>query len=412
MPDQDRGASTLTIVGIALASALVPLNSTMIAVALPTLADEFDITKGHAAILITVYLVAMLVGQPTAGRVADHVGARRLALVAIAGFGACSAAAMFAGTFAVLVAVRAGQAVFASALSPSVQALLRKVTDSDSRGRAFGLQGSVIGVGAGLGPALGGLLLAGFGWRALFAVNLPIVVVVLIVLSRSVPDTVDRRDARSTPESEATSADDPSVTETPLANSTFVAAFSTQTLTVLAQYALLLIAPMLLDDRGWSSGEVGFAVTALTLGMIVMSPIGGRLGDEWGRRRPVMLGLAAATVAVAASAAFGTDVASALLIATLLGFGLGYGIASPSILTAGIEAAPEDRVGLAAGLLSMSRYVGSIIASVLLTIIVTDDADGVGTMLVLSTVALGISLVTASRLPRLPIANDDLVTVA
>jgi len=412
MPDQGRGASTLTIVGIALASALVPLNSTMIAVALPTLADEFDITKGHAAILITVYLVAMLVGQPTAGRIADHVGARRLALVAVAGFGACSAAAMFAGTFAVLVAVRAGQAVFASALSPSVQALLRKVTDSDNRGRAFGLQGSVIGVGAGLGPALGGLLLAGFGWRALFAVNLPIVVVVLIVLSRSVPDTVDRPEARSRPESETTSADDPSDTETPLANATFVAAFSTQALTVLAQYALLLIAPMLLDDRGWSSGEVGFAVTALTLGMIVMSPLGGRLGDEWGRRRPVMLGLAAATLAVAVSAAFGTDVASALLIATLLGFGLGYGIASPSILTAGIEAAPEHRVGLAAGLLSMSRYVGSIIASVLLTVIVTDDAEGVGTMLVLSTLALAISLITASRLPRLPIANDDLVTVA
>jgi MFS family permease len=412
MPDQGRGASTLTIVGIALASALVPLNSTMIAVALPTLADEFDITKGHAAILITVYLVAMLVGQPTAGRIADHVGARRLALVAVAGFGACSAAAMFAGTFAVLVAVRAGQAVFASALSPSVQALLRKVTDSDNRGRAFGLQGSVIGVGAGLGPALGGLLLAGFGWRALFAVNLPIVVVVLIVLSRSVPDTVDHPHARSRTESETTPAVDPSDTETPLANATFVAAFSTQALTVLAQYALLLIAPMLLDDRGWSSGEVGFAVTALTLGMIVMSPLGGRLGDEWGRRRPVMLGLAAATLAVAASAVFGTDVASALLIATLLGFGLGYGIASPSILTAGIEAAPEDRVGLAAGLLSMSRYVGSIVASVLLTIVVTDDAEGVGTMLVLSTVALAISLVTASRLPRLPIANDDLVSVA
>ena len=412
MPDRSRGASTLTIVGIALASALVPLNSTMIAVALPTLADEFDITKGHAAILITVYLVAMLVGQPTAGRIADHVGARRLALVAVAGFGACSAAAMFAGTFAVLVAVRAGQAVFASALSPSVQALLRKVTDSDGRGRAFGLQGSVIGVGAGLGPALGGLLLAGFGWRALFAVNLPIVVVVLIVLSRSVPDTVDNRNVRSRRESEATSAVDPSDTETPLANATFVAAFSTQALTVLAQYALLLIAPMLLDDRGWSSGEVGFAVTALTLGMIVMSPLGGRLGDEWGRRRPVMLGLVAATLAVAVSAAFGTDVASALLIATLLGFGLGYGIASPSILTAGIEAAPEHRVGLAAGLLSMSRYVGSIIASVLLTVVVTDDAEGVGTMLMLSTVALAISLFTASRLPRLPVANDDLVTVA
>ena len=63
MTDEGRRASTFTIVGIALASALVPLNSTMIAVALPTLADEFDITKGHAAILITVYLVAMLVAS-------------------------------------------------------------------------------------------------------------------------------------------------------------------------------------------------------------------------------------------------------------------------------------------------------------------------------------------------------------
>ena len=183
MPDQGRGASTFTIVGIALASTLVPLNSTMIAVALPTLADEFDITKGRAGVLVTVYLVAMLVGQPTAGRIADRIGARRLAIIAVTGFGLCSAAAMFASTFAMLVAIRAGQAVFASALSPSVQALVRKVTDADTRGRAFGLQGSVIGAGAGLGPVVGGLLLAAFGWRAIFAINLPIVIVVLIVLA-------------------------------------------------------------------------------------------------------------------------------------------------------------------------------------------------------------------------------------
>ena len=195
MPQEGQVASTFTIVGIALASTLVPLNSTMIAVALPTLADEFDITKGHAGVLITVYLVAMLVGQPTAGRLADQIGARRLAIIAVTGFGLCSAAAMFATTFATLVAIRAGQAIFASALSPSVQALVRKVTGSETRGRAFGLQGSVIGAGAGLGPVVGGLLLAAFGWRAIFAINLPIVIVVLIVLQRSVPATVDAADS-------------------------------------------------------------------------------------------------------------------------------------------------------------------------------------------------------------------------
>jgi len=396
MPGRGESASTTTIVGIALASALVPINSTMLAVALPTLADEFDITTGHAGVLIIVYLVAMLVGQPTAGRLADHIGARRLAIIAVIGFGVFSATAMFATDFAPLVAIRAAQAVFASALSPSVQSLLRKVTDSSRRGRAFGLQGSVIGVGAGLGPVIGGVLLTAFGWRAIFAINLPIVLVVLVVLTRSVPASVD--DPVPSAAGQKVS-DQTGAATTRLANPTFMAACSTQALAVFAQYALLLIGPILLDDRGWTTGAIGLSVSALTLGMIVMSPIGGRLGDEWGRRRPVVLGLAVATVAVATSAAFGSSATSAVLIATLLAFGLGYGVASPSILTAGIEAAPEQRVGLAAGLLSMSRYVGSILASILLTLVVTDDAGSIGIVLVISTVGLALSIGTASRLP-------------
>ena len=141
--------------------------------------------------------------------------------------------------------------------------------------------------------------------------------------------------------------------------------------------------------------------------MIVMSPIGGRLGDEWGRRRPVVSGLVVSAVAVASSAAFGTSVASAVLIGTLLTFGIGYGVASPSIFTAGIEAAPDEHVGLTAGLLSTSRYVGSIAASILLTMIVTDEADGVGTLLVMSTVALVISIASATRLPGPQVADEQ-----
>lgn len=384
-------ASTTTVIGIALASVLVPLNSTMIAVALPSLAREFGIEKAHASVLVTVYLTAMLVGQPIAGRVGDRIGVRRLATISVVGFGMFSGLSMFAGTFPVLVACRAGQAVFASALMPSVQAMLRMVTTPADRGRAFGVQGSVIGIGAGLGPVIGGVLLATLGWRAIFGVNIPIVLVVLWVLRRTVPVSVDK--SSTSPQSV------PSASRERVANAVFVAAFSTQSLATFAQYGLLLLTPMLLDERGWGSAAVGGALSLLTVGLIVTSPPGGRLGDERGRRFPVLVGLAVAAIAVAASAALGDAAASAVLLMTLTLFGLGLGLASPGIQTAGIEAAPERRIGFASGLLSASRYVGSITASILLTLLVDDVGGGAGTMLALCTIALLLALGTASKLP-------------
>src|SRR3954451_10359009 len=138
--DGEGAVPAITIAGIALASALVPLNSTMIAVALPSIARDFDISKGRASVLITLYLVAMLIGQPLAGRVCDVLGARRVAIIASAGFGLFSAGAMVAGSFWLLVTLRALQAAFASALVPSVQAMLREVVPLRERGRAFGVQ--------------------------------------------------------------------------------------------------------------------------------------------------------------------------------------------------------------------------------------------------------------------------------
>ena len=276
--------------------------------------------------LITLYLVAMLVGQPLAGRLCDVLGARRLATIAATGFGVFSAAAMFAGSFWLLVALRALQAAFASALVPSVQAMLREVVPASQRGRAFGVQGSVLGVGAGLGPVIGGLATAAFGWRAIFGVNLPVVLVVLYVLQRRVAPSAGASVHRTSDVPDDSGR---------LFNGVFGVAFSTQALSTLAQYALLLAVPIVLDSRGWSAASIGVALSSLTLGMVVMGPYGGRLGDAHGRRRPVVLGLAVTLVAVAASAVGGDDVPSALLVLTLLLFGLGLGVATPSVMTAG-----------------------------------------------------------------------------
>jgi MFS family permease len=379
-----------TIAGIALASALVPLNSTMIAVALPQIARDFHISMGRASVLVTLYLVAMLVGQPVAGRICDVLGARRVAIIAGTGFGVFSAASMLAGSFWLLVVLRALQATFASALVPSVQAMLRELVSARERGRAFGVQGSVLGVGAGLGPVIGGLTTAAFGWRSIFGVNVPVVLAVLYVLQRRVPPSTlpSAREASA-------GADDAGR----LFNGVFGAAVSTQALSTLAQYALLLAAPIVLDSRGWSAASIGVTLSLLTLGMVVMGPYGGRLGDTRGRRRPVLLGLTAACIAVAASAIGGDDVPSALLALTLLLFGVGLGVASPSVMTAGISAAPPARVGSASGLLAASRYVGSIASTLVLAGLVHDDGSGLQALLVVCVASLAVSVAVARSLP-------------
>lgn len=400
--DADGGVPATTIAGIALASALVPLNSTMIAVALPQIANDFDISKGRASVLVTIYLVAMLIGQPLSGRLCDVVGARRAAIVATAGFGAFCAAAMVAPSFWLLVALRALQAAFASALVPSVHAMLREVVPDRERGRAFGVQGSVLGVGAGLGPVIGGLVMAAFGWRAIFGVNLPVVLAVLYVLQRRVSPASTAPKVLARVETQSSGR---------LFNRMFGAAFATQALSNFAQYALLLSIPIVLDSRGWSPAAIGVALSALTVGLVVTGPSGGRVGDARGRRTPVLFGLTLTVIAVVASAVAGDAAPSALLVVTLLLFGVGLGFATASVMTAGIEAAPLGRVGSASGLLSGGRYVGSIASTLVLASIVGDDGSGLAMLLIVCAVILSVSLAVAAALPgRSASASEPVLT--
>ncbi len=390
LPASAPPLSRLGVVGIAAAAGLVPLNSTMIAVALPSIADDFDISVGRVSILITVYLVAMLLGQPLSGRVSDRVGNRRSVNAALVGFAAFSVACAASGSFGFLVAARGGQAAFASALAPSVQSLLRTGTEPAERGRMFGILGSVLGVGAAGGPVIGGGLTELFGWQAIFLVNIPVVAVALTASVRS-----------------GGSSFEPSVSS-PLkrehgpgriANRVFAASFSAQAFSTQAQYTLLLLTPIILTARGWKSGSIGIMLSALTVGMIVFGPAGGRAGDRLGRRTPVMGGLAFATVSMVVLFFAGAGISPTLLVVTLIVFGIGLGVATPNFMTAALESVPESRAGSAAGVLSMSRYVGSITTSVAVTAFVSTDAGGSRILLGMAVVSMAMAIWMAVWMP-------------
>jgi MFS family permease len=412
----------------------------MVAVALPKLARAFGIGRGHAGVLITVYLAAMLIGQPIAGRVSDAFGTKRVVMTSLVGFAACSTGAALSPTFAWLVAARGLQAVFASALAPSVQSMLRSLTPEQERGHSFGILGSVIGVGAAAGPILGGLLVTVFGWRSIFLANLPLTAIAFGILS-----TVNSRNNlhhhpeqtgpdQPSPEQPSPqyvpilNTNDPKVrgqgtlldTPTPsrlmtkisrekrwrktdLVEPAYLAAVAAQSLSNLAQYSLLLIAPIVLDARGWNSGKTGFALSALTIGMIVISPAGGRYGDRAGPQRALVIGFCVAGFATALLLPFNGSVPPALLIAVLALFGLGLGLASPSILAAGLGAVPSHRSGAAAGILSASRYVGSIVAALMISTSVADNGSGARILYIAAASALVLAVGAASKIsPNVP----------
>ena len=383
--------STVGVIGIAAAAALVPLNSTMIAVALPSIANDVGVSIGTVSILITVYLVAMLLGQPLSGRLSDHIGNQRAVRVALIGFAACSLACAMSGRFGLLVTARGGQALFASALSPSVQSLLRTTTAPADRGQMFGILGSVLGVGAASGPLVGGVLSELFGWQAIFLVNLPVAAVALLVASRIGSGTAQRSGASNNANEERSTAR--------ILNRVFTASFSVQALSTQAQYTLLLLTPIVLTARGWNPASIGFVLSALTVGMIVFGPIGGRIGDRRGRRFPVLVGLALACGSMVPLLIGGSDVPSGLLVVALLAFGTGLGAATPNFTAAALESVPESRAGSAAGVFSMSRYVGSITTSLAVTAFVATDASGSRGLFAIALASIGAALISAMRLP-------------
>jgi DHA2 family methylenomycin A resistance protein-like MFS transporter len=377
-------AERAVLAGGMVAASLVPLNSTMIAVGLPDVATDLDVGRATVAWLVTTYLVAMAVCQPLAGRLGDALGSRRVALGALVGFGALSFAAAVAPSFAALLVARVVQALFASALIPNMQVLVRSGVDPMRRGRAFGILGVGIGSGAAAGPVIGGVLVDLFGWRSIFLVNAPIAALALLLVVRMAAD------ARPHVETPADAGR--------LLHGSFLAACVAQATGNLTQYTILLVVPLLLDARGWSGSEVGMVLVAMTLGMLLLSTPGGAMGDRHGRRRPVVTGMTMLAVGAAVLAIAGPSVPW-LLVVAVAAVGAGAGLTNASLQAAALDAVPAHAVTSAAGVFSTSRYVGSIAGSLALA------ALGPRPVLVVTALAGVAAVGAARRITDVPLAS-------
>jgi EmrB/QacA subfamily drug resistance transporter len=164
-----------------LAAFLAFLDVTIVNIAFPAITADFATTSlAELSWVFTTYNVVFAALLIPAGRLADRLGRRRVFLAGLVLFGVASAACALAPTAGTLIAARALQAVAAALLAPASLALLLPAFPPHRRGMAVGTWGAMGGIAAATGPALGGLLVDAYGWRAVFVVNLPVVALTLV----------------------------------------------------------------------------------------------------------------------------------------------------------------------------------------------------------------------------------------
>ncbi|MFI6948073.1 MFS transporter [Streptomyces sp. NPDC050422] len=153
---------------------IVALDGTVLLVAQPDLQRDLRASVTQVQWTSTGYLLAVAAFLVIAGRLGDKYGHRRLLFVGVLGFGAASAGIAVAPGAGWVITLRIAQGLFGALLQPATLALLRLAYPPDRLGAAVALRTSAIGVAAGSGPLLGGVLVEHLGWRAVFLVNVPV----------------------------------------------------------------------------------------------------------------------------------------------------------------------------------------------------------------------------------------------
>ncbi|MFI2184377.1 MFS transporter [Streptomyces sioyaensis] len=436
-----------------LGSLLNPINSTMIATALVAIGQDFHVGAADTAWLVSAMYLASAVGQPSMGRLADRIGPRRV--FAAGALTVCAAGVLgaLAPTFALLIVSRVVLGIGTAAAYPAAMAVLR----AESRRTGCPTPRHVLGRlslaalgSAAVGPTLGGLLAATAGWRAVFAVNVPLALLALFGALLWLP--ADRKDARPAhPGSASASA---SASLDPLGIALFAAALTCAMVFLLhledPQWLLLVPAGVLAGALVWwqlrhpapfidlrmlarngalvrtylrhgltylviycvlygfsqwleqvhgaSSFQAGLIMLPMSLAAAVCSLMGTRTK---GIRAPLTV---AAVCLALGSGVFlllqGASPLVALLCAGAL-FGVPQGLSSTGNQAAVYAQAPADGVGAAAGLQRTAQYLGAITASSLIGLLYGQRASDSGLHeIALIGVVLGLLLLTLTLADR------------
>jgi EmrB/QacA subfamily drug resistance transporter len=175
------------LASLSLSMLLSSLGTSIANVGLPTLAQVFNASFQHVQWIVLAYLLAITTLIVSVGRLGDITGRRRLLLTGIGVFTLASALCGFAPTLWLLIGARALQGIGAAIMMALTMAFVGETVTKAKTGSAMGLLGTMSAIGTAMGPSLGGLLIGGFGWQAIFLITVPLGLLTLVLAHRYLP---------------------------------------------------------------------------------------------------------------------------------------------------------------------------------------------------------------------------------
>jgi EmrB/QacA subfamily drug resistance transporter len=179
------------LAALSLSMLLSTLSTSIANIGLLAMALAFDASFQAVQWIVLAYLLAITTLIVSAGRLGDIIGRRRLLLGGLILFTLASALCGAAPTLGLLIAARAAQGLGAAVMMALTMAFVGDTVAKDRTGSAMGLLGTMSSVGTALGPSFGGILIGGFGWRAIFLINVPLGLAAILLALRHLP--IDRR---------------------------------------------------------------------------------------------------------------------------------------------------------------------------------------------------------------------------
>lgn len=396
----------ITLAATGLGLFMIYLDALIVNVALPSIQRDFQVGESGLQWVVTAYSLGMAVAIISAGTLADIFGRRKLYLIGIGLFTLASVTCGLAGSLLVLNAARAIQGVAAATVNVTSLALVSAAfPDPKQKAWAIGIWTAIASTALAIGPTLGGFLVERTGWRFIFLVNVPVGLTVLVLTWRYLVESRDERPRTfdipgqllfiagvgafafaviEGPREGWTSAGilglflvaavamaafviverrsrDPMMDLTLFRDRTYSLAIVTIFAVLFAVYGMLLVITQYLQNvRRFTPAQAGLILFPYSATCTIVSLRVGKLVPKVGSRRLILLGLISQITGFAILIA-GLGNTTAIVMAGLIVASLGSSLCLTPITSLAMTAVPPERAGMASGIMSAQRALGSTV---------------------------------------------------